>query len=387
MHNRAMNQARLEAQQRKAKEISSPILAGFGSNVSDYFKVAGENIASSTNTFKPYIEQAAANLQQALAEVEARFANNSDAGKALADAAAAADTLEGKLKQLHQEAGGNASQAVADFTKRLHDQVAAMTELNGVIRQGRTAYEFATEKQKLLNEAMAAGVSDLQAIAPAVEGYIRSLQKLERQQRESGGLLGGLADLKGELPSIQEKLYEIGKNIREGIGQSMADAILDAKNLGEALRDVAKNMARMLIEYQMQKAVVGMSGSFGGWMNGMSAAKMRGSALPSTGGTGPVYAASGAFIPRGTDTVPAMLTPGESVLDRDTTSGLRRIFGGAGSVNSTPNVSISIQNNSQAQVEATPADVHFDGQRIIVGAILKDKRNNGPVSRATRGRG
>lgn len=42
----------------------------------------------------------------------------------------------------------------------------------------------------------------------------------------------------------------------------------------------------------------------------------------SKGGIVPLYAASGAFVPRGTDTVPAMLTPGERVLSVGTTGNL-----------------------------------------------------------------
>ena len=40
--------------------------------------------------------------------------------------------------------------------------------------------------------------------------------------------------------------------------------------------------------------------------------------------SGLLYASRGAFTPRGTDTVPAMLTPGEGVLDRDLTAKLRK---------------------------------------------------------------
>lgn len=42
----------------------------------------------------------------------------------------------------------------------------------------------------------------------------------------------------------------------------------------------------------------------------------------SKGGIVPLYAANGAFVPRGTDTVPAMLTPGERVLSVGTTGNL-----------------------------------------------------------------
>ncbi len=41
----------------------------------------------------------------------------------------------------------------------------------------------------------------------------------------------------------------------------------------------------------------------------------------------PLYAASGMFTPKGTDTVPAMLTPGELVVDADTTKRLQGLVG------------------------------------------------------------
>lgn len=44
------------------------------------------------------------------------------------------------------------------------------------------------------------------------------------------------------------------------------------------------------------------------------------------GGIVPAYAADGMYVPRGTDTVPAMLTPGELVVPRDTTTELQKFL-------------------------------------------------------------
>jgi hypothetical protein len=76
----------------------------------------------------------------------------------------------------------------------------------------------------------------------------------------------------------------------------------------------------------------------------------------------------------GPDEYPAILQYGERVQSRSEVAASR----------SGPNVSVNITNNSQAQVEAVPADVQFDGQRLLVGMILKDRRNNGPMSRGKR---
>ena len=51
-----------------------------------------------------------------------------------------------------------------------------------------------------------------------------------------------------------------------------------------------------------------------------------------------------------------------------------------------PQPVFNITNQSSAQVEAQQTGVQFDGRRMIVGMVLKDKRNNGPISRANRRR-
>jgi len=54
---------------------------------------------------------------------------------------------------------------------------------------------------------------------------------------------------------------------------------------------------------------------------------------------------------------------------------------------SAPNVSININNESGGQVDATQQDVNWDGNRMLVSMVVKDRRNMGPISRMQKKRG
>jgi len=49
-----------------------------------------------------------------------------------------------------------------------------------------------------------------------------------------------------------------------------------------------------------------------------------------------------------------------------------------------PEVTLNINNNSSATVQASKQDVRWDGKRLVAGILLQDKRNNGPISRGMR---
>ena len=92
----------------------------------------------------------------------------------------------------------------------------------------------------------------------------------------------------------------------------------------------------------------------------------------------PVYAASG-FAPKGSDTVPAMLTPGEGVLSKDLTAALREqlAVGGVGGGN---HVTFNVQ-----AIDAQGVDQFLNNnKRKIAGAWGQTVRGNNPVRRMQR---
>jgi TP901 family phage tail tape measure protein len=99
------------------------------------------------------------------------------------------------------------------------------------------------------------------------------------------------------------------------------------------------------------------------------------------GGMVPLYAANGAFVPRGTDTVPAMLTPGEFVINRDAVSklGLNTMAalnrGQAPGGNTIVNQSLDIRIDSRGQ----QIDESFVRQNLVptIKKELKRSSQNG----------
>jgi len=49
-----------------------------------------------------------------------------------------------------------------------------------------------------------------------------------------------------------------------------------------------------------------------------------------------------------------------------------------------PQVSVQIVNNSSVPVTASAPDIKVDLKRMVVGIVLEDAHNNGPISRATK---
>jgi hypothetical protein len=94
---------------------------------------------------------------------------------------------------------------------------------------------------------------------------------------------------------------------------------------------------------------------------------------------GVVYAANGLFMPKGTDTVPAMLTPGEGVLDQDTTSRLRRIL----SVPTpAPQQTRPVNMNINA-IDAQSTFAFFRKNRAAIATMLGlNKQVNHPATRS-----
>lgn len=321
MFDSAMQRARMEAQKRRAEQLTGGILSGFGDNAMASFQRAGERGLAVSPGFASAADMAAQNLKQRLAEIDQKFkegdTTTEEWTESVTAAGAAVDDLRTKLAQLHRDAGGGS------------------------------------------------------------------------------GLIAGLQDLRRELPSLAEHLYDVGKAIREGLAGAFADAVFEARNFKEALGQMLKGVAKMMFELQMQKAIAGMSAALPGFIGALpigGGGSVPTAATPGAGGVhgfargGIVYAAGGAFLPpRGTDTVPAMLTPGESVLDRQTTAGLRRVFGGAGGA-SSPNVTFNVQNHTPTPVTIDQTNVQYDGQQMFVSMALKDRRNNGPVWRNYRQR-
>jgi hypothetical protein len=79
------------------------------------------------------------------------------------------------------------------------------------------------------------------------------------------GLGAGIEKMKLELPTLGKLGADIAETFRDGIVDSLADAVFEAKNLGDAFRELGRSMARMAAQWAMQQAVTtGMNALFAG---------------------------------------------------------------------------------------------------------------------------
>jgi uncharacterized protein YukE len=110
------------------------------------------------------------------------------------------------------------------------------------------------------------------------------------------------------------------------------------------------------------------------------------------GGIVPLYAAGGTFVPRGTDTVPAMLTPGEFVVNRQATAnnlGLLNTLNNGGNIGKPANVSNEYNFTINLKIDASSQnlDATFVRNKLIpdIKKELKDSSLRGEFLMSEKG--
>jgi len=196
----------------------------------------------------------------------------------------------------------------------------------------------------------------------------------------------------------RKKLVELGEQFGDTWGRALEDMALGARSAGDAIKALELDIARMILRQQvtqpmadsLQRAFVDYFGrtpaatdvpmgatdisspvpiAHGGWRVGTTPSRMRN--VPWSLFAGAPRLHSGLRW----DEYPAILQKNETVLPA-----------GVSPATVVPQPVFNITNQSSTQVEAQQTGVQFDGRRLIVGMVLKDKRNNGPMARANRRR-
>lgn len=164
-----------------------------------------------------------------------------------------------------------------------------------------------------------------------LQGGVDVLEQFRHEITETGEEIEVITVKAASFQSaIEEALDVAGVNAALSFSDTLIDAAFGAeiawdKFFRSLMADLAKAIARAAILKALE------STGFAFFSGGGIAASSTGIAteIPlsplSSGGIVPSYAAAGLFASRGTDTVPAMLTPGEAVLSRQHT---REILGG-----------------------------------------------------------
>ena len=264
----------------------------------------------------------AADIRRALSDTQGKFIKQQDAanfgtlgmarGQAGPAFAGAAGVDEDKRQQLQ-----DANKALVEFTRQriglIQEELAIAKQKNaaeksaldsllagdieGYLEQQQAAAAGAALRTGDASLASAFGAGALGAGLKTLEGQGLSGKEMERA---SSLALGGVgisdpraAQVMAGTTAEEEALKAEGRELSQVLGEGA--------QMGADLKEMQVKAANVVIEAQkieMGSLTGGAAGATGMWRGG------------------PVYANRGMFIPRGTDTVPAMLTPGEFVVNR-----------------------------------------------------------------------
>lgn len=175
--------------------------------------------------------------------------------------------------------------------------------------------------QKAIEEAKGEG---LEIVTPEQIAALHTAEEeMEQLKMDMAGVGEAAKQADNDVQETASKWSEVWSEASGSIRQSMKSAfgsiVTDARNAKDYLLNMIGNIQQTLAEELFDKFVLSQIFGGGGPMGG-------GGGILGLSGGGMVYAAKGLFRPRGTDTVPAMLTPGEGVLDTETTARLRKIL-------------------------------------------------------------
>ena len=163
----------------------------------------------------------------------------------------------------------------------------------------------------------------------AIETYQQDYESLDATQKEYiNRTVDNYINLNTELKNIIQQSVQQTADI---YGQGIADLIVSGKkfhkSLADFFNDLLKKIATMIVKLLVVKTIMAgfnaVSGGFFGILGLSSGGFIQ--KFANGGRVRPVYAASG-FEPKGTDTIPAMLTPGERVLSVSQNANFERLL-------------------------------------------------------------
>lgn len=256
----------------------------------------------------------------------------------------------------------------------------------GIVRDAKDniIIPMSEETVRLLNKILTAVKTQAAEDVEYLKGLFNSLGKevnsIPTIPQLSGNRIGvpddetiaaskkGLDTIGKSADGIKEKFNEIGTSVKDNIGYAFEGLIDKTMTFKEAissiLKDIASQFIRMALNLGMQSMfnipILAGLGSFMGFAGGGIVPR-------------PSYASIG-MLARGTDTVPAMLTPGEAVLSRPVTDALRKTLGvGGGGIGESQPININIINP-------------WDGRSVLkameskaVSSVLRNQGHNGPI--------
>ncbi len=193
------------------------------------------------------------------------------------------------------------------------NQVRGLTLAQGLYRSGGNIGQLDDESRSLI-------VNSLNALGRTQLGFAGGQTAEEVKRTLIGGSGYGLTELPGETAAANSLQQQILVAYNEGIIATRGLADLTKGELVDSNRRLIESLTTLDATIRSLPAPGGSSsgGVFSPIIGGARRIADLFAPLFRNSG-GPVYANNGLFVPRGSDTVPAMLTPGEYVINRDST--------------------------------------------------------------------
>ena len=215
-------------------------------------------------------------------------------------------------------------------------------------------------------------------------------QFCEDQKTRLASLAKAQIDSETQGSQWKNTMQSYAVSVAGDIGDAMTDIITGTKSASEALADMAKSIIKNAVQILTKwLAVYAIFSAFPKALsNNMNATDMANYVVF---GVGKGYATGGYITGPGTgtsDSIPAMLSNGEYVLrsaavDRIGVATLNRMnhfadggYVGSGSGGMGPNVVINIENETGVPVEAEQTSSGFDGERWVIGVVMRGIANN-----------
>ncbi|MHC4687861.1 MAG: hypothetical protein ACYTEW_26675, partial [Planctomycetota bacterium] len=231
-------------------------------------------------------------------------------------------------------------------------------------------YEKAVEDAKESNKELAASVNSIPPIPPPID---------EDAVRATKSLVGTWADLWKDASSA----------IAGSMQSAFADIVTRAKSATEAITSMVNQIHRALAESVFRQFLLGPI--FAGISRfGLPVQPPDRATAVQEAPFQPVAMQRGGFVPRGTDTVPAMLSPGELVVPRDEAS----TFGNQRPVNlifQSPDPQATYQlfyqnrrliASFQSPDPQATYQLFYQNRRLIASMVQTTNSENNPLRRA-----
>ena len=289
--------------------------------------------------------------------------------KAMEMAASDYQSTLGEVVSVESQLGPRLSEVYSDLAKTLQEIKVnaedAQPELDKLLAWAEEVGVAFKNAGKQIWDALTIGETKLPEIEAAGKKAINALKDEPHKWQKSWDTAAASID-----GAFEDAFVSITKNVKNA-----------AEVIENLVDSIAESITRMIYQQYIANKLVGIIGNAFGMPATTSsqqtppdASRVSDAGGGATGGL--VYAKRGIFTPKGTDTVPAMLTPGEAVVPKGVTDWFRQMFGGGGS--SQPSQPMTVNVNA---IDAAGTYQFLNKNKRALASMMGNTRDQNHPSR------